>query len=47
MELNTRERFFLEDSSDLDDSDVETLLENHRQQMLVMALIMKENDNEN
>ena len=44
MELSPRWRFLLEDS---DDPDVETLLENHRQQMLVMALAMKENEDEN
>jgi hypothetical protein len=42
MELSPRARFLLEDSSDSDDSDVEMLLENHRKQMLVMALAVKE-----
>ena len=41
MELTPCEKFLLSDSSDSDDSDVETLLANYRQQTLVMALSMK------
>ncbi|KAE8777161.1 Cell division cycle 5-like protein [Hordeum vulgare] len=37
----------LEDSSDLDDSDVETMLLTLRQQSLVMALAVKEHEDEN
>ena len=47
MELSPCEKFLLDDSSDSDDSDVETLLANYRQQTLVMALAVKEHEDEN
>ena len=47
MELSPCEKFLLDDSSDLDDSNVETLLANYRQQTLVMALAVKEHKDEN
>ena len=47
MELSPCEKFLLEDSSDLDDSDVETLLVNYWQQKLVMALAVKEHKDQN
>ncbi|KAE8800930.1 Cell division cycle 5-like protein [Hordeum vulgare] len=43
MELSPRKRFLLEELSDSNYSDVETLLENHREQMLVMALAARIN----
>ena len=42
MELSPCEKFLLSDSSDLDDSDVEMMLSNFRQETLVMALAVKE-----
>ena len=47
MELSPCEKFLLTDSSDSDDSNVETLLVNFRQQTLVMALPVKEHEDEN
>ena len=47
MDLSPCEKFLLEDSSDSDDSDVETLLVNYRQQTLVMVLAVKEHEDEN
>ena len=46
MELSPCEKFLLSDSSDSDDSDVETMLANFRQQTLVMALAVKEHEDE-
>ena len=46
MELILCEKFLLSDSSDSDDSDVETMLANFRQQTLVMALAVKEHEDE-
>ena len=46
MELTPCEKFLLSDSSDSDDSDVETMLANFRQQTLVMALAVKEHEDE-
>ena len=42
MDLSPAEQFLLEDSSSSDDSDVESLLENHRRQMVVTVFVMKE-----
>ena len=42
MELSPCGQFLLEDSSSSDDSDVEMLLANHRQQMAVVVLTVKE-----
>ena len=42
MELSPCDQFLLEDSSESDDSDVEMLLANHRQQMAVVVLAVKE-----
>ena len=42
MELSPEEEFLLSDSSSSDDSDVETLFENRRQQMVVAVLAVKE-----
>lgn len=47
MELTPCEKFLLSDSSDSDGSDVETMLANFRQQTLVMALAVKEHEDEN
>ena len=47
MDLSLCEKFLLTDSSDSDDSDVETMLANFRQQTLVMALAVKEHKDEN
>ena len=47
MELSLCEKVLLEDSSDLDNSDVEMLLVNYQQQTLVMALAVKEHEDEN
>ena len=47
MELTPCEKFLLSDSSDSDDSGVETMLANFRQQTLVMALTVKEHEDEN
>jgi len=44
MDLNSCERFLLEDSSSSDDSDVQSLLANHRNQMLVVTLAVTERD---
>ena len=44
MDLSPCEQFLLEDLSLYDDSDIETLLENHRKQMVVAVLAMKELD---
>ncbi|XP_073354057.1 uncharacterized protein [Aegilops tauschii subsp. strangulata] len=46
MELTPCEKFLLSDSSDSDDSDVETMLATFRQQTLVMALAVKEHEDE-
>ena len=46
MELSLCEKFLLSDSSDSDDSDVETMLATFRQQTLVMALAVKEHEDE-
>ena len=46
MDLSPCEKFLLTYSSDSDDSDVETMLANFRQQTLVMALAMKEHGDE-
>ena len=42
MELSPCDQFLLESSSESDDSDVEMLLANHRQQMAVVVLAVKE-----
>ncbi|KAE8775109.1 Cell division cycle 5-like protein [Hordeum vulgare] len=42
MELSSDEEFVLADSSSDNDSDVENLLANHRQQMLVVVMAIKE-----
>ncbi|KAE8766865.1 Cell division cycle 5-like protein [Hordeum vulgare] len=47
MELSLCERFLLENSSDSDDSDVETMLLTFCKQSLVMALAVKEHKDEN
>ena len=47
MELSPCEKFLLSDLSDSDDSDVETMVANFRQQTLVMALNVKEHEHEN
>ncbi|KAE8796502.1 DNA-directed RNA polymerase 3, chloroplastic [Hordeum vulgare] len=47
MELSLCEKFLLEDSSDSDDLDVETMLLTFRQQSLVMALAVKEHGDKN
>ncbi|KAE8798236.1 DNA-directed RNA polymerase 3, chloroplastic [Hordeum vulgare] len=47
MDLSLCEKLLLEDSSDSDDSDVETMLHTFRQQSLVMALAVKEHEDEN
>ncbi|KAE8772691.1 Cell division cycle 5-like protein [Hordeum vulgare] len=47
MELTPCEKFLLSDSSDSDGSDVETMLANFHQQTLVMALAVKEHEDEN
>ena len=47
MELAPCEKFLLSDSSDSDDSVVETMLANFRQQTFVMALAVKEHEDEN
>ncbi|KAE8800825.1 DNA-directed RNA polymerase 3, chloroplastic [Hordeum vulgare] len=47
MELSPCEKFFLDDSSDSDDSEVDTMLLTFRQQTLVMALAVKEHEDEN
>ena len=47
MELSPCQKFLLEDSSDSYDSDVKTLLVNYWQQTLVMALAVKEHEDEN
>ena len=44
MELSPEEEFLLSDSSSSDDSDVETLFESRRQQMVVAVLAVKEFD---
>ena len=44
MELSPCEKFLLDDSSDSDDSNVETLLVNYRHHTLVMALAVKEHE---
>ena len=46
MELTPCEKFLLSDSSDSNDSDVETMLATFRQQTLVMALAVKEHEDE-
>ena len=46
MELTPCEKFLLSDSFDSDDSDVETMLATFRQQTLVMALAVKEHEDE-
>src|SRR3990170_4397528 len=46
MELTPCEKFLLSYSSDSDDSDVETMLATFRQQTLVMALAVKEHEDE-
>ncbi|KAE8796593.1 Cell division cycle 5-like protein [Hordeum vulgare] len=47
MKLSLCEMLLLEDSSDSDDSDVETMLLTFREQSLVMALSLKEHEDEN
>ncbi|KAM3318343.1 hypothetical protein ACQJBY_035841 [Aegilops geniculata] len=47
MELSPCKKFLLDDSSDSDDLDVETLLASYRQQTLVMALAVKEHEDDN
>jgi hypothetical protein len=42
MDLSPCKEFLLEDLSLSDDSDVESLLESHRQQMVVVVLTVKE-----
>ena len=42
MELSPCDQFLLDDSSESDDSDVEMLLANHRQQMALVVLVVKE-----
>ena len=42
MELSPCDQFLLEDSSESNDSDIEMLLANHRQQMVVVVLAVKE-----
>ena len=46
MELSPCEKFLISDSPDSDDSDVETMLATFRQQTLVMALAVKEHEDE-
>ena len=42
MDLSPCEQFLLEDSSSSDDSGIESMLERHRQQMVVAVLAVKE-----
>ena len=47
MELSPCEKFLIDNLSDSDDSDVEMMLANFWQQTLVMALAVKEHEDEN
>ncbi|KAE8780660.1 Cell division cycle 5-like protein [Hordeum vulgare] len=47
MNLSPCKEFLLEDSSSSDESDIESLLERHPQQMVVVVLVVKEHEDRN
>ena len=47
MDLSPCKEFLLKDSSSSDDSDIESMLERHRQHMVVAVLAVKEREDRN